>query len=179
MTQCFSLWVENALLQSDGLSIEGIASLSAGQLVCLGVEPFAGCCLAHPYKHPNSFCVAICPAYVRVVGRDSSVGIATRYGLDGPGIESRWGRDFPHPSRWVPPSLLYNGYRVSFPGVKRPGRGVVHPPSSSAGVKERVELYLYSPSGPSWSLLGRTLFMCVLILNVLIIVYIVMKLHSW
>jgi hypothetical protein len=24
-----------------------------------------------------------------VVGRDSSVGIATRYGLDGPGIESR------------------------------------------------------------------------------------------
>ena len=33
------------------------------------------------------------------VGRDSSVGIATGYGLDGPGIESRWGRDFPHPSR--------------------------------------------------------------------------------
>ena len=29
-------------------------------------------------------------------GRDSSVGIATRYGLDGPGIESRWGRDFSH-----------------------------------------------------------------------------------
>ena len=25
----------------------------------------------------------------------SSVGIATDYGLDGPGIESRWGRDFP------------------------------------------------------------------------------------
>ena len=33
------------------------------------------------------------------VGRDSSVGIATRYGLYGPGIESRWRRDFPHPSR--------------------------------------------------------------------------------
>jgi len=46
-----------------------------------------------------------------IVGRDSSVGIATRYGLDGPGIESVWGRDFPHPS-WGPPSLLYNGYRV-------------------------------------------------------------------
>jgi len=28
------------------------------------------------------------------VGRDSSVGIATRYGLDGPGIESRWGARF-------------------------------------------------------------------------------------
>ena len=25
------------------------------------------------------------------MGRDSSVGIATRYGLDGPGIESLWG----------------------------------------------------------------------------------------
>ena len=34
-----------------------------------------------------------------LVGRDSSVGIATPYGLDGPGIEYRWGRDFPHPSR--------------------------------------------------------------------------------
>jgi hypothetical protein len=29
----------------------------------------------------------------------------------------------------------------SFPGVKRPGRGVDHPPSSSAKVKERVQLY--------------------------------------
>jgi hypothetical protein len=32
-------------------------------------------------------------------GRDSSVCIATGYGLHGPGIESRWGRDFPHTSR--------------------------------------------------------------------------------
>ena len=50
-----------------------------------------------------------------MVGRDSSVGIATRYVLDGPGIESRWGRDFPHPFSplaWGPPSLLFNGYRV-------------------------------------------------------------------
>jgi len=29
------------------------------------------------------------------VGRDSVVGIATRYGLDGPGIETQWGRVFP------------------------------------------------------------------------------------
>jgi hypothetical protein len=48
-----------------------------------------------------------------------------------------------------PPSLLYNGYRVSFPGVKRPGNGVNHPPTSGAEVKERVKLYLYSPSGHS------------------------------
>jgi len=34
-----------------------------------------------------------------MVSRDSSVGIATRYGLDGPAIDSRWGRDIPHLSR--------------------------------------------------------------------------------
>jgi len=36
----------------------------------------------------------------------------------------------------------------SFPGVKWPGRGVDHPHPSSTEVKERVELYLYSLSGP-------------------------------
>jgi hypothetical protein len=41
---------------------------------------------------------------------------------------------------WGPPSLLYNRYRVSFPGVKRSGRGVDHPPWSSARIKERIEL---------------------------------------
>ena len=39
--------------------------------------------------------------YLNDGGRVSSVGIATRYGLDGPGIESRWGRDFLHLSRPV------------------------------------------------------------------------------
>jgi hypothetical protein len=58
---------------------------------------------------------------------------------------------------WGPPNLLYNGYRVSFPGVKRQGRGVDHPPPSSAEVKERVEIHLYSPSGPSWPVLEWTL----------------------
>ena len=60
-----------------------------------------------------------------VVGLDSSVGIATRYGLDGPGIESWWGGEIFRTSPdgpCGPPSLLYNGYRV-FPGGKeRPGR---------------------------------------------------------
>jgi hypothetical protein len=45
----------------------------------------------------------------------------------------------------------------SISGVKGPGRGIDHPPSSSAEVKERVELYLYSHSGPSWPVLGQTL----------------------
>jgi hypothetical protein len=34
-----------------------------------------------------------------ICGPGSSVGITTDYGLDGPGIESRWGQVFPHLSR--------------------------------------------------------------------------------
>jgi hypothetical protein len=51
--------------------------------------------------------------------RDSSVGVVTRYGLEGPGIESRWGEIFrTYPDRLRgPPTLLYNGYWV-FPGGK-------------------------------------------------------------
>jgi hypothetical protein len=48
-------------------------------------------------------------------GWDSVVGIATSYGLDGPGIESR-----SEDRSQSPPSLLYNGYRV-FTGYKAAG----------------------------------------------------------
>ena len=85
------------------------------------------------------------------MGRDSSVGIATHYGLDGPGIESRWGRDFPHPSR---PALGPTMGTGSFPGVKRPGCGADHPPPSKFRGHERVGLYLYSPSGSQWPVIG-------------------------
>jgi hypothetical protein len=57
-------------------------------------------------------------------------------------------------------------YRLSFPGVKRPGHGGNHPATSSAEVKERVELYLYSPSGPSWPVTGRTYLYLYVIRNV-------------
>jgi len=43
-----------------------------------------------------------------------------------------------------------------FTGVKRTGRGVDQP-QCSAEIKESVELYLYSTSGPSWSITGRNL----------------------
>ena len=43
---------------------------------------------------------------------------------------------------------------VSFPDIKRPGRGVDHPPPSSAEVKERLEVYLYSTSEPSCPVIG-------------------------
>ena len=43
---------------------------------------------------------------------------------------------------WGAPSLLHNGYRISLPGVKRPGRVTNNPPPSSTKIKKSVELYL-------------------------------------
>jgi hypothetical protein len=93
------------------------------------------------------------------VGRDSSVGIATRYGLDGLGIESRWGRDFPQPSRpalgptqppvqWVP---------CLFPrGKTGRGVGLATPSPPCAEAHESVQLYLYSPSWALRPVIGWT-----------------------
>ena len=39
-------------------------------------------------------------------------------------------------------------------GVKWPGRGVDHPPTSSPEVKDRVKLYVYSIFGLSWLVMG-------------------------
>jgi hypothetical protein len=50
------------------------------------------------------------------IGAAIDVGIATGYGLDGPGLESRWRLG----GLWGPPSLLYNRYRV-FPKGKAAG----------------------------------------------------------
>jgi hypothetical protein len=62
--------------------------------------------------------------FIIIWSRDRVVGTATRYGLEGPGIESRCGEIFrTYLDRLQgPPSLLHNGYRV-FPGGKG-GRGV-------------------------------------------------------
>jgi len=102
--------------------------------------PFLVMFVYQPYQCGTAICS----------GPGSSVSIVKGYGLDGPGIESRWGEIFHTcPDRpWDPPTLLYNGYRV-FPGGKeRPGRDADPSPPSSAVSHERVELYLYSPYGP-------------------------------
>ena len=73
---------------------------------------------------------------VSFVWAGSSVGIATGYGLDGPGIESRWGGEIFRtcPDRpCEPPSPLYNGYRV-FPGGKVRPRREADPSNPSSAV---------------------------------------------
>ena len=94
-----------------------------GGLSCTGID-FSPSTSVFPYHYHSTD--PPCSYFIHLLSTVScwysSAGIATRYGLDAPGIESRWGRDFPHPSRPAlgPPSLVYNGYRV-FPGGKAAG----------------------------------------------------------
>jgi len=86
------------------------------------------------------------------LGPGSVVGIVTGYGLDGPGIESRWGEIFRTcPDRpWGPPNLLYNGYRV-FPGVGGKAAGVWRwPLTPSSAIVKKEQSYTSTPP------MGRT-----------------------
>jgi hypothetical protein len=74
----------------------------------------------------------------KTMGRVSSVGIATCYGLDGPGIESRLGAIFSAPfqtGRGAHPASYKMG-TGSFLGVKRTGCGVDHPPRLAPRLKK-------------------------------------------
>jgi hypothetical protein len=92
--------------------------------------------------------------YIVAIGEPgSSVGITTGYVLGGPRIESRWERDFPHLSRAAlgptqPPVQWVPGLSG---GRKRSGRDVDPSPLVVPRAKNRVELYLYSPQRPSWT----------------------------
>jgi len=75
-------------------------------------------------------CVCVCITYVRIytthraaeIQQTSSVvGKQVGYGMDGPGLESRWGQAFSPFSTTSRPALgLSNAYRSSLPGIKRP-----------------------------------------------------------
>jgi len=62
------------------------------------------------------------------------------------------------------PSVLYNGYLLSLPGYN--GWAVVlPPPPTRAEIKERVEIYVYALFGPSWSILGWTLYLHIMFVS--------------
>jgi len=92
-------------------------------------------------------------------GRDSAIGIATPLWAGRSGdrilVEARFSAPVQAGPRAHPASYIMG--TGPFLGVKRPRRGVDHPATYSAEVKEILELYLYSPSGTSWTVLGRTL----------------------
>jgi hypothetical protein len=78
------------------------------------------------------------------VGQYSSVSTATHNGLDGPGIESRWGWDFPHLSRPAlgPIQPPVQWVLCLFPVVKAAGSWIwLHSPHPTPTLKEWVELY--------------------------------------
>ena len=82
------------------------------------------------------------------VSQDSSVGIATRYGLDGPGIETRPREMFSAPLQTGPGAHQTSYTTDTGPFLElRWGRGVrgYQPHPSTAEVKEIIKLYLYSP----------------------------------
>jgi hypothetical protein len=59
---------------------------------------------------------------------------------------------------------------ASLPGVQHLGLGVDHPHPSTTVVRERVQLYLCSPSGPSRRVLGYNLHLSLYLLRDLIII---------
>jgi len=86
---------------------------------------------------------------------DNVDGRVTCHRLDGSGLDSQWGHDFFAPTETGPgahPASNTIGTR-SFVGVKQPWYGLGYPSPSSANFIEGVKLYLYSPSGPSRSVL--------------------------
>jgi hypothetical protein len=87
-----------------------------------------------------------------------SVAIAIRYGMNGTKIESRCAARISAPVQAGPRvhPACYTMGTGSFPGAKRSGRGVYHPPPF-VEVKERVELYYYPTYGSSCPVIGWTL----------------------
>jgi hypothetical protein len=100
------------------------------------------------HMHSKVLILNLSQSTVWRVGRDRvTFGIANRYSLDGPGMESRLGGEIfrTRPDRPWDPS--YTRGTGSFPGVKRPDSDVDHPPPSNTEVKQRVALVFYSPLG--------------------------------
>ena len=124
--------------QNNGICVVGHMQSVSGALR----SKFLQVCSTYTHTHTHTFnAFSIC-----TVGRDGSVDIATklRTGQSGDRIPVGGEIFCTSTERYRgPPGLIWMG-TGSFPGIKLPGRGVDHPPPSSAEVQERVELYFSS-----------------------------------
>ena len=80
--------------------------------------------------------------------------MAVSYGLDGNRVPVGARYSAPLHTGPVAHTASYTMGTGSLPVVKRSVHGVDHSLPFSAEVKERVEVYIYSRSGPSWPVLG-------------------------
>ena len=129
MVTTFGWWLMSQPVLNEGRLFYGNDRILCSNQHTMGSHIMCICIYIYTHTH-----IYTCTR----VGWDSAVGIATRYELGGPWIESRRGEIFrTRPGRpWSPPSLLYNGYRVSLAGVKRPGRRVNQPPHLAPRLKK-------------------------------------------
>jgi len=89
------------------------------------------------------------------------VGVATHYGLDGPGIESQLRARFSAPVHTSPgahPASDIMGTRSLSPGVNRPGCGIDHPPPLNTEIKKSRAIPLLPLWAPSPRSLSRVNF---------------------
>ena len=107
-----------------------------------------------------------------VVDRNSSVGIATRYGLGGPGIESRWEVRFSAPLQTSPGAYpaSYTMGTGSFPRVKRPGRGVDNPPHLEPRLKKEQSYTSAPPVGFQGLFWGALSLLPLILITLLVII---------
>jgi hypothetical protein len=101
-------------------------------------------------------CINIQLLFMYFRGSGSSVGIATGYGLDGPGDRILMGTRFSanvHTGPETYPAFCTLG-TGSFPAVKRPGRSADHPPLPSAEVENEYSFASTPPLGPWWPVIG-------------------------
>jgi len=111
-------------------------------------------CQSHDFDNVASVKNLIVPIWLEI-----RLVSATRYGLGGPRIDSQSGTRVSAPVQTGPGAhqASYTMGTGSFPGGKLAGAWSWPPPPSSAEAEGRVELYMYSPSGPSWPVLGWTI----------------------
>lgn len=139
-------------------------------LTCYLIDCKSWCCkhwlLSFNWITRRSFCIYFLK-HITYFGPGQHSWYSDLYMQDGLGIKPHWGGwDFLHPSRLTlrltQPSVKW--YWV-FPGSTAASASHWPPIPFGALVKRRVELYLCSPSGPSWPILGWTLLYILLCSN--------------